>query len=201
MSGQKRDSRSTVYLSIGGIALLVFAILLARFYVEKAAHNGLSQVDGVLLQLALFGLSTGGSALLTFVFSRRQAQREARGAFRQVKAHYEGLQTIASRADELRTQLRRMASRDEHRRVSINDAEGSIQTVQWLVEQQIATAEVAVANWQALLPEESAKLEQQIAAGREIREQPRELTEEEVQSLRAESEAAESEKRSASNGA
>jgi hypothetical protein len=168
-----------------GVLLLVAFLILGWVYLDRALNNKLSQMDEVLLQLLLVVLSVSGSILLAFYSGRGQAQREARGAFRQVKAHYEGLQRISAHAEDLREQLLREASRHDEHYVVGSEAAMGMQSVKWLIDQEIATAEVAVANWRDLLPDESAKLEEQIAVERAVRDQPRELSEDQIEELRA----------------
>ena len=136
------------------IALAVFSSVL---FVNKASERKLSDLENIQFQVITMSIGLAGSYLLGGVTAREAAEHivrpHAKSAFRRVMALYASLGRLHNTMDKVKSTL-----------VPSPEAIAAIERFQDLVIEQINTSGNTIDDWGDLVPEEVAKVKEQLAA-------------------------------------
>ena len=140
-----------------GIGLVLASVVFAGVFVWVAADRELSSLENVLLQVFSLALGLMGSYILGQE-STRQSAREmmkphARSAFRRLISLYRGLTRVATEIETARATL----PREQYVLSSLDRLDG-------IVIEQIATAGDALEDWSDIVPEEVEELRAKLLA-------------------------------------
>lgn len=141
------------------IGLLLFAVIITGLMIYLAGQETLDQRDVLLFQSLALLTGLYGSYLVG-VRSAKSAAEEmvkphAKSAFRRVLSLYQGLSRVAQAIEQ--EQDNSSETRDK-----------SLDLIQAIVIEQIATADYALEDWRDLIPDAVEEVERRLKAGEPI---------------------------------
>ena len=140
----------TARLPIAIIAIsAIICVALVIFVIVVSSRRPLTPLEATLLQIVILGTGVTASYLISQKATKVAAKPQARSAFRRVKSLYSGLFYLKGLIDR-------------HRARNAKAAGQVIEVIEAVVDQQINTVADALEDWRDMVPEEVAKLEQQL---------------------------------------
>lgn len=140
--------------SLSGIALILISLVGSGFFVRIGAERTFSNLENTLLQVFAIGIGIAGSVIFGRE-SARDAARElvkphARSAFRRLVSLYKSLSRVAVAIEQARVQ-------------SVDGtSNATLDKLSAIVEEQLATADDALEDWNDIVPEDVRELRQQL---------------------------------------
>lgn len=136
------------------ILLIFLSLAIAIFYILVSLKRELTALEHALLWLFALGSANGGSYLFGKIFERKAALPNARSAFRRLLWLYFGLSRLAATISEART-------------ANSNEDSVTLQKLEVMVTEQIATADDGLEDWRDIIPDDVEEIEKRLKEKRE----------------------------------
>ena len=153
---KKKNNFSLIYII--AILLIIGSLAITWLFLSSASKRELSSLESICFQIFILILSITGSFLLGNKISKASAFESikpySRSAFRRVMALYSGLSRLAE------------AAQDENN--IKKDGKASLEKINAMIIEQLATAGDALEDWRDIVPAELEEIESNAKAKKKI---------------------------------